>query len=121
MRRERPDIPKHDHEIVEMGRGGLDKPKFGRESLDKCRESLCLDFRVLFRDIRDQTLVCPYFGDPRATDVQIFQTQTLGATMQLGSESRCSATLDATHVPTFQTLCRDFPDSNSRRDSATWF
>ena len=36
--------------------------------------------------------------------VQTFQTETLGAT----------------HVQTFQTLCPDFPDSNSWRESAIW-
>ena len=52
--------------------------------------------------------------------VQTFQTQTLGATMQFESKSRCGATLGATHVQIFQTLCPDFPDSNSRRDYAIW-
>ena len=47
--------------------------------------------------------------------VLTFQTQTLGTTMQFGSKSGCNATLRATHVQTFQILCPDFPDSNSRR------
>ena len=49
-----------------------------------------------------------------------FKIQTLGATMPFGSKSRCGATLGATHVQIFQTLCPDFPDSNSWRDSAIW-
>ena len=36
--------------------------------------------------------------------VQTFQTQTVGATLQFGSKSGCSATLGATHVQTFQTV-----------------
>ena len=52
--------------------------------------------------------------------VQTFQTQTLGATVQFGSKSGCGATLGATHVQNFQTLCPDIPDSNSRRDCAIW-
>ena len=52
--------------------------------------------------------------------VQTFQTQTLGATVQFGSKSGCGATLGATHVQNFQTLCPDIPDSNSRRDYAIW-
>ena len=42
--------------------------------------------------------------------VQIFQTQTLGATLQFWSLSGCGATLGATLVQTFQTLCPDFAD-----------
>ena len=42
--------------------------------------------------------------------------ETLGATMQIGSESRCVGILGATHVQTFKTLCPVFADSNSRRD-----
>ena len=53
--------------------------------------------------------------------VQTFQTQNLGATVQFGSKSGCGATLGATHVQNFQTLCPDIPDSNSRRDCAIWF
>ena len=52
--------------------------------------------------------------------VKTFQTQTLGATVQFGSKSGCGATLGATHVQNFQTLCPDIPDSNSRRDCAIW-
>ena len=52
--------------------------------------------------------------------VQTFQTQTLGATMQFGSESECGATHGATHVQFFQTVGPDLPDSNSRRDYAIW-
>ena len=52
--------------------------------------------------------------------VQTFQTQTLGASMQLGSESGCGATLGTTHAKIFQTLYSDFPDSSSRRDWAIW-
>ena len=52
--------------------------------------------------------------------VQTFQTQNLGATMQFGSKSGYGATLGASHVQTFQTLCPDFPDSDSRRDYAIW-
>ena len=51
--------------------------------------------------------------------VQIFQTPTLSVTLHFWSKSGCGATLGATHVQVFQTLCPDFPDSNSRRDSAT--
>ena len=36
--------------------------------------------------------------------VQNFQTQTLGATLQFGSESECGAALGAIHVQTFQTV-----------------
>ena len=43
--------------------------------------------------------------------LQTFQTQTLSATLQLRSRSGCDATVGATHVQTFQTLCPDFPDS----------
>ena len=50
--------------------------------------------------------------------IQTFQTQTFGATMQFGFKSGCGATLDATHVQTFQTLYPDFPDSIVRRDYA---
>ena len=50
--------------------------------------------------------------------VQTFQTQTLGATRQCGSKSRCGATLGANHVQTFQTLCPIFPHSKSRRNYA---
>ena len=46
-----------------------------------------------------------------------FKVQTLGATMQFASKPGCSATLDVTHAPD---LCPDFPDLNSRRDSAIW-
>ena len=46
--------------------------------------------------------------------VQTFQTQTLGATLQFGSKSGYIATIGAFHVQTSQTLCPDFPDSNSR-------
>ena len=49
--------------------------------------------------------------------VQTLQTEILGANMQFGSKSGCGATLGATHVQTFQTLC---PDSNSRRDYPIW-
>ena len=49
--------------------------------------------------------------------VQTFQTQTPGATRQFGSKSGCGATLDATHVQTFQFSC---PDSNSRRNYSFW-
>ena len=52
--------------------------------------------------------------------VQTFQTQTLGATMQFGSESGCGATLGATQVKTFQYSCPGVSDSNSRRNYATW-
>ena len=48
--------------------------------------------------------------------IQTFQTQTLGMTLRFGSKSGCCATLGATHVQIFQTLCPGFPDSNSRRD-----
>ena len=36
-----------------------------------------------------------------ASYVQTFQTQTIGATMQLGSKSGCGVTLGATHVQAF--------------------
>ena len=49
-----------------------------------------------------------------------FKIQTLRATMTFGSKSRCGATLGATHVQIFQTICPDFPDSNTRRYSALW-
>ena len=51
---------------------------------------------------------------------ETFKIQTLGATMPFESKSRCGATLGATHVQIFQTLCTDFPDSNSWRDPAVW-
>ena len=44
--------------------------------------------------------------------VQTFHTQTLGATIQFGSKFGCGAT----HDHTFQNLCPDFLDSNSRRE-----
>ena len=51
---------------------------------------------------------CPDFPDliPRLCRpyAQIFQTQTLGATLQFGSESGCGAALGAIHVQTFQTV-----------------
>ena len=52
--------------------------------------------------------------------VQTFPTQTLGANLQIGSKLGCGATLGATFSQIFQTLCPDFPDSNSRRDFAFW-
>ena len=52
--------------------------------------------------------------------VQTFQTHTVGENLQFGTKSGCGATLGATHVQTFQTLCPDFPDSNSWRESAIW-
>ena len=52
--------------------------------------------------------------------VQTFPTQTLGANLQIGSKSGCGATLGATFSQIFQTLCPDFPDSNSQRDFAIW-
>ena len=52
--------------------------------------------------------------------VHTFQTQTLGLTLHFGSKSGCGAILGATHDQPFQTFCSDFPDSNSRRDSAIW-
>ena len=55
------------------------------------------------------------------TDVQTtFQTRAVGANLQFGSKSGCGATLGATHVQTFQTLCPDFPDSNCWRESEIW-
>ena len=51
------------------------------------------------------------------TYIQIFQTQTLDATLQFGSKSGCSIA----HVQTFQTLCPDFPDSNPWREYAICF
>ena len=50
--------------------------------------------------------------------VQTFQNETLGASVQFGSISGCGATLGAIFVQTFQTLCPDFPERNSRRDHA---
>ena len=47
-----------------------------------------------------------------------FQTQTLGANLQFGSKPGCGATLGTTFVQIFQTLCPDFPDSNSWRETA---
>ena len=52
--------------------------------------------------------------------VQTFQTQTLGATLPFGFKSRCGTTLGAINFEIFQTLCPNFPDSNSWRDSAIW-
>ena len=55
-----------------------------------------------------------------ATHVQTFQTQTPGATRQFGSKSGCGATIGATHIQTFQTWCPDFPDWDSRRYYSIW-
>ena len=49
-----------------------------------------------------------------------FRSQTLGANVQFGPKCGCSATRGATHDQTFQTLCPDFPDSNSWRGLAIW-
>ena len=51
---------------------------------------------------------------------QTFQTQIVGENLQFGTKSGCGATLGTTHVQTFQTLCPDFPDANSWRESAIW-
>ena len=68
-----------------------------------------------------------------------FKVETLGATLQFGSISesgfqhsnswrkcaiwvqiRMQRDLGATHFHTFQILCPDFPDSNTRRKFAIW-
>ena len=49
-----------------------------------------------------------------------FRSPTLGANVQFGPKCGCSATRGATHDQTFQTSCPDFPDSNSRQESAIW-
>ena len=54
------------------------------------------------------------------TFMQTFQTRIVGANLQFGSKSGCGATLGATHVQTFQSLCPDFPDANCWRKSAVW-
>ena len=117
--REGLDDPTFGRESPDMGRESLDMPKVGRKCLDMGRESMCPDFCDICPDFRYQIWASADIRGPRL-HVQTFQTQTLGVTMHFGSKSRCGATLTATHVQIFHTLCPDFPYSNSRRDSALW-
>ena len=94
-----------------------------RESLGIGSQNLNTNFRDPCPDFRGQISVCPDFRSPWRDSCpdfpdlmsrQIFQTQTLGATLHFGSKSGCSAIFSATHVQTFQTLFPDYSDSNYR-------
>ena len=140
MGHESPDISKFVCESLDMGRESL-CPDF-RDQILVCpdfrdpRHDSCPDFPDLLprlSRLKPSARLCNLGLNPDAARplarlmsrlsrpyVQTFQIQTLGATMQFGSDSGCGATLGATHVQTFQTLCPDFPDANTRRDYAVW-
>ena len=85
----------------DVGREGLDIPKFGRESLDMGRKSRDTGSQDACPDFGDQIFVCPVFRDPFPDFCdQIFVCRDFRGPRR-GS-------------------CPDFVDSNSRRDYAIW-